>query len=109
MIKKTLRRLLSAAFTMPFLVAGAYAALPPQYPTGMDSCRVVANAEPSIEYKPSPPGTPVAPGPGAGRIYTVPATLDCSPGGKHSGTYYLCQPSFLAWAKEACNGLNVRE
>ena len=50
-----------------------------------------------------------APGPGAGRIYTVPATLDCRPGGKHNGIYYVCQPTFLAWAKEMCKGLEVQQ
>ncbi len=105
------RRTASFAFAMALALASAGvapAALPPQYPGGGDECRVVAGAAPSIDYKAGPAGQAVAPGPGAGRIYTVPALLDCR-GDTATARSHACDPAFLVWAKTACRGLDIRQ
>jgi len=99
----------------PLLAVGAaLAAIAPWYPReGEDSCKVRAGTAPSIETPPPPwqvaitrPRGWVGQDP---RVYTVPAILDCRPGGEHRTSNWACAPTFLPWAKKNCAGLEVRE
>lgn len=96
------------------LAASAGAAIAPWFPReGVDDCRVVAGAPPAPTLSQDPPSwfarnltRPMA-GPGGPRHYTVPPLLNCRGTRETRPGTWACEPSFVAWAKTNCKGMNV--
>lgn len=96
------------------LAASAGAAIAPGYPReGVDDCKVVAGAPPAPTLTQDPPSwfarnfTRPMVGPGGPRHYTVPPQLDCRGTRETRPGRWACEPSFVAWAKTNCGGMNV--